>query len=344
MAPMGAHAHEHPDDHDHDHDHGAGGCDHDDEDDHDHADAPDHGHDHHGHGHHHAPKSFGRAFAIGVSLNLLFVGVEVAFGILSKSMALIADAGHNLSDVLALALAWGASRLSRRAPTERHTYGLRGSTILASLANGVLLFVVTGGVAWESIRRLVAPEHVDPRAMIGVALAGVAVNGFSALLFFRGQEDLNVKSAFLHLAADALFSLGVAVAGVVLLFTGWSWLDPVVSIALAVVILLSTWSILRRSLNLALHAVPEGIDPKAVRAYLASLERVEGVHDLHIWAMSTTETALTAHLVMPGDSDSSAVLRAACLHLRKRFRIHHATLQIETPADDLACPQGNDHV
>ncbi len=322
---MGAHEHEHHahDDHAHD-DHAHGGS------------AP---HDH-AHGHHHAPRSFGRAFAIGVALNLAFVGIEVAFGVISGSMALVADAGHNLSDVLGLLLSWGAMRLAKRQPTERRTYGLRGSTILASLVNAVLLLVVTGGIAWESVRRLTATPEVDHRIMIGVALAGVVVNGASALLLMRGQEDLNVKSAFLHLVSDALLSLGVAVAGVVMLFTHWAWLDPVVSIALALVILVTTWGLLRRSLDLALHAVPEGIEPRAVRAYLTSLDRVEGVHDLHIWAMSTTETALTAHLVMSGDADSSAVLRVASRELRVRFRIHHATLQVEAPAPESECPQG----
>lgn len=306
-----------------------------------------HGHHGHAHGfgpHHPPPTSFGRAFAVGVGLNLAFVAIEVAFGLISGSMALVADAGHNLSDVLGLVLAWIAMRLAKRQPTERRTYGLRGSTILASLGNAVLLLVVTGGVAWESVRRLTTiPTAVDHRLVIGVAFAGVVVNGASALLLMKGQEDLNVRGAFLHLAADALLSLGVAVAGIVMYFTKWSWLDPVVSIALSLFILVSTWRLLRRSLDLALHAVPEGIDPRAVRAYLGSLERVAGVHDLHIWAMSTTETALTAHLVMAQDADSAALLRDASRVLRARFKIHHATLQVESSAIDSSCPLGAGH-
>ncbi len=297
-----------------------------------------HEHSHGGHAHAHAPNEFRRAFAIGVGLNLSFVAVETVYGILAHSMALVADAGHNLGDVLGLTLSWGAVVLARRKPTGRRTYGFRGTTILASLVNAVTLLFVTGGVAWESVKRLSAPESVAEKTVIVVALLGVVVNGVSALLFMSGgKRDLNVRSAFLHLASDAAISFGVALAGLCILATGWNWLDPVVSIVLSFVILVSTWSLLRRSMDLVLGAVPEGIDPDAVKEYLVKLKGVVEVHDLHIWAMSTTETALTAHLVIPGESCHPAFLGDVAKTLHDRFDIEHSTLQLEPPGAPGPC-------
>ncbi len=292
--------------------------------------AHDHGHTHGGHGHSHAPASFGRAFAIGIALNAGFIVVEATFGILAHSLALVADAGHNLSDVLGLVLAWGASVLVRRRPTARRTYGLRRSSILAALFNAVFLLVAIGAIAWEALGRFRHPEPVAGGTVIWVALVGIAVNTATALLFMAGRkDDLNIRGAFLHMAADAGVSLGVVVAGLVILLTGWQWLDPVVSLAIVAVILVGTWGLLRDSVNLALDAVPEGIDTAAVTTYLAALPGVTEVHDLHIWAMSTTETALTAHLVIPGIRDGDALLARVCAELHDRFGIEHATVQIE---------------
>jgi len=314
------------------HDHGSVANDHEDKDDHE---------DKHGHGHGHLqPNGASGAFAIGIGLNLTFVVVEVVYGILSHSMALVADAGHNLGDVLGLALAWGATLLAKRSPTQQRTYGFRGTTILASLTNSVVLLFVTGGIAWESVRRLLAPELVHGTTVIVVALVGVVINGASALLFMSGRKgDLNFRSAFMHLAADAALALGVAVAATVMLFTGWAWIDPVVSVLLSCFILASTWSLLKDSLNLILAAVPEGIDAEAARRYLSELPGVVEVHDFHVWAMSTTETALTAHLVMPGDKCHPAFLGDACHCLHEKFGIGHSTLQVESPDAPHRCRQ-----
>lgn len=293
-----------------------------------------HRHDHnHTHTHGHAKPSVGAAFAIGTLMNLIFVAIEAGYGLISHSMALMADAGHNLSDVLGLALAWGASLLAQKAPTRLRTYGFRNTTILASLINALALLFVTGGIVWESVRRFAEPEPIAGRTVIFVALAGVLVNGVSAALFAAGsKEDLNVRGAFLHLAADAALSLGVAVAGAVMMYTGWSWLDPAVSIAVSLLILWSTWSLLRSSANLLLHAVPEGIDPDQVAAYLQGLPGVTELHDLHIWAMSTTETALTAHVVMGPAAPPTRFLSDVCHELHERFGIAHATIQVEPSA------------
>ncbi|MEO6420669.1 MAG: cation diffusion facilitator family transporter [Polyangiaceae bacterium] len=285
----------------------------------------DHDHDHHPHP---AP-GHGRAFLIGVVLNLGFVIVESVYGVLSHSMALVADAGHNLGDVAGLALAWGAASLSKQGPSVRRTYGLRKTTIVASLANSALLLLVTGGIIWESIQRLARPAIVAGPTVIVVALVGVVINAFSALLFLSGRkEDLNVRAAFLHLASDAVLALGVAVSGAVILFTRWMWLDPLVSILLALVILRASWRVVKESLDLVLDAVPEGIDPAAVKAFLETLTGVCEVHDLHIWAMSTSHTALTAHLVMR--ESKPAFLGDVCKELHKRFKIEHATLQVDS--------------
>lgn len=284
----------------------------------------------HGQGHSHAPASFGRAFAIGIALNTGFVVVEATLGLLSGSLALIADAGHNLSDVLGLFIAWGASILVRRRTTARRTYGLRRSSILAALLNAVFLLIAIGVIAWEALGRFAHPAPVAGGTVIVVALVGVAINAATALLFIAGRkDDLNIRGAFLHMAADAGVSLGVALAGVAILFTGWQWLDPLVSLAIVLVILVGTWGLLRDSVNLALDAVPEGIDTAAVTAYLAALPGVTEVHDLHIWAMSTTETALTAHLVIPNKQNEDALLVRTSAELHDRFGIEHATLQIE---------------
>lgn len=302
--------------------------------------AHDHGHrHHHGHGHGHAPANFGAAFAIGVGLNLVYVVAEVVFGLLAHSLALVADAGHNLGDVLGLALAWGASALARRGPTPTRTYGLRRTTILAALINAVTLLGTSGAIAWEALRRLRAPDPVEGGTVIWVALLGIAVNGGTALLFASGRRhDLNIRGAFLHMAADAALTAGVVVAGIAILLTGRLWIDPVVSLILVAVIVYGTWGLLRDSVNLALDAVPAGIDSAAVEAYLAGLPEVSSVHDLHIWGMSTTEVALTAHLVMPDRSSGDALLARICGELHVRFGIEHATLQVEHGDAAYACP------
>ncbi|MEP7071192.1 MAG: cation diffusion facilitator family transporter [Verrucomicrobiota bacterium] len=280
---------------------------------------------------HHQPADFGRAFAIGIFLNFGFVIVEVVYGLLAHSLSLVADAGHNLSDVLGLVLAWGASVLARTAPTKRHTYGLRSSSILAALFNAILLLISVGAIAWEAIRRLHTPAPVGGRIMIWVSLLGIAINTATALMFASGRKgDLNIRSAFMHMAADAAVSAGVVVAGVAILATGREWIDPVVSLVIAAVIIWGTWGLLRDSVNLALQAVPSGIDLHEVENYLGALPNVTAVHDLHVWPMSTTETALTAHLVRDVDRCDSGILETACRELHERFAIQHATIQFET--------------
>jgi cobalt-zinc-cadmium efflux system protein len=271
-----------------------------------------------------------RAFAIGVALNLGFVAVEAAFGVVAGSLALLADAGHNLSDVLGLLLAWGASYLAGLRPTTRRTYGWRSSTILAALLNAAILLVAVGGIGSEAVRRLYEPAPVAGMTVILVAAVGMVVNTATALLFRAGRKhDLNIRGAFLHLAGDAGVSAGVVVAGVAMLVTGRAWLDPLVSLVIAAVILFSAWGLLRDSVNLALHAVPEGIDPERVTDYLCRLPGVAAVHDLHIWAMSTTETALTVHLVKPDPEDDDGVIARASEGLRELFGIQHTTIQWE---------------
>lgn len=305
--------------------------------------AHEYSHDHcdgHNHGHSHAPKNFDRAFAIGVALNTGFVVVEVVFGLLSNSLALLADAGHNLGDVLGLLLAWGASVLVRKLPTQRHTYGLRRTSVLAALTNALVLLVAVGAIAWEAILRFGHPESVESGTVILVASVGIFINGFTAWLFMSGKEqDVNIRGAYLHMAADAAISLGVVVAAIAMRFTGWLWLDPVVSLAIAVVIGVGTWSLLRESLNLALDAVPASIHPSKVEAYLASLPGVKAVHDLHIWAMSTTEIALTVHLVKPDAVIDDALLVQINNELREQFEIHHTTVQFELGDASHPCKQ-----
>jgi cobalt-zinc-cadmium efflux system protein len=321
-------------DHDHDHDHGHT---------HGHGHDGDHHHDH-GHGHSHAPASFGAAFAIGITLNTLYVAIEATWGVLSNSLSLLADAGHNLGDVMSLALAWLATWLVRRAPSERYTYGLRGSSILAALANAVVLLLVTGAVALASIQKILHPTPTGGLTMMFVAGAGVAVNGVTALMFASGRKgDVNIRGAFLHMASDALVALGVVIAGGIILATGWTWIDPAASLGIGAVIVAGSWGLMRESLDLALHAVPAGIDRAGVLAYLRGLPGVSDVHDLHIWGMSTTETALTAHLVRPQADLDDTLLDTACADLRARFRVHHATLQVETGEAEHACGLAQAH-
>jgi len=303
----------------------------------------------HGHGGTHAAAPaaprYDRAFGIGIALNASFVLVEWAFGVLANSLALIADASHNLGDVLGLVLAWGAAVVARRQPSPRFTYGLRSSTILAALANAALLLVITGGIAWEAILRFRHPAPVDAPVVIWVAAFGIAINTATALLFLSGRKhDLNLRGAYLHMAADAAVSLGVALAGALTLATGWVWLDPVISLAIVAVILAGTWGLLRDATRLALHAVPEGVDPARVRQFLQQQPGVVEVHDLHIWGMSTTETAMTAHLVMPQGHPGDAFLAELAQRMDHDFGIAHATLQVETDSEARRCVLAPDHV
>lgn len=308
------------------------------------------GHAHHSH-HHSAPGAesagteLNRRFALGVALNLGFVGVEAVYGVIANSLSLLADAGHNLGDVLGLVLAWAATILARRRPTGRRTYGLRKSTVMASLTNAVLLLVVSGALAWEAVRRFAAPEPVAEVEVMIVAAIGVVINGATALLFAAGRDrDLNIRGAFLHMAADAGVSLGVVLSALAIMATGWLWLDPATSLLIVAVIAVGTWSLLRDSLDLALDAVPAGINPEAVKDYLGGLAGVTAVHDLHIWAMSTTEAALTVHLVRPGAGTDDAWMADLTETLRHRFDIPHATIQVENGDGPDACALAPAHV
>lgn len=314
--------------HDHGHDHGP-------KQKYDHA--QDYGHSHgdshgHSHGHHHHvdPDGNRRAFALAISLNTMFVAIEFTFGFIANSTALMADAGHNLSDVLGLALAWGAAMLARRAPNRHYTYGLRSSSILAALGNSLLLMMACGAIGWEAIQRFSAPAPVAGWTVSIVALVGVAINGLSAWLFMAGSKgDLNIRAAYQHMAADAAISLGVVASGAAIMYTGWAWIDPAVSIVIVVLIALSTWSLLREALRMVLAAVPSNVDPHQVRQFLEDRPGVSDTHDLHIWSMSTTETALTAHLVMPEGYPGDQEIDDIVAHLKEKFAIHHCTLQIE---------------
>ena len=311
------------DDHGHSHRHG-------------HEHGHDCGHSHgehshgHSHGHSHAPANFGRAFLIGIVLNTAFLLAEIFYGVRAHSLALLADAGHNASDVLGLFMAWGAVLLARCKPSARYTYGLQSSSILAALANAMFLLVVTGGIAWEAFRRLSHSSYVGESTVMVVAAIGIFVNGATALLFMKGSKgDLNIRAAFMHMAADAGISLGVVLSGLVMMVTGWLWLDPVVSMVISAVIVMGTWGLLKDSVNLALHAVPEHIDSAQVKAFLESQAGVKEAHDLHIWAMSTREVALSVHLLMLGGHPGDGFIAQLTQALAQEFEIGHATVQIE---------------
>jgi cobalt-zinc-cadmium efflux system protein len=293
---------------------------------------------HHHHGHAHAPASHDRAFAVGVALNGGFVVAELVFGITANSMALLSDAAHNLGDVLALLLAWGAAWLGRRPPSARRTYGWGRSTVLVALANAAVLLVSVGAIGVEAIRRLLAPQPVAAITVMAVAAAGILINGGSALLFMRGRaENLNIRAQFTHLAADAAVSAGVVLAALAIRATGWLWLDPVASLAIALAIAVATWGVLRDAIDLAMDAVPGGVVQSEVHDFLAGQPGVVEVHDLHIWGLSTTDVALTAHLVCHDVADGERRLHELHDELRHRFGIGHATLQIETNADAALC-------
>lgn len=293
-----------------------------------------HSHSHH----HHEINNYNRSFAIGISLNIIFVVIEMCYGLLADSLALIADAGHNLSDVMSLMLAWGASYLAAKHPTRKRTYGLRKVTIMASLLSAVLLLVALGGIMWESIERLSSPQPVDGVIVITVAAIGVVINTATALLFVKGQaHDLNIRAAYLHMAADAAISLGVVLAGIAIMLTGWLWLDPAISLFIVLAILVGTWHLLRDSINLSIDAVPQGIDVSHIQNYLKGLENISDIHDLHIWALSTTETALTVHLVTTYESIDNAFLQEIQEYLHQHFNIAHSTIQIENEAGEHTC-------
>jgi len=290
--------------------------------------------------HSRVPANFNTAFAIGIGLNTAYVLFEAAFGILGHSLALLADAGHNMSDVLGLLLAWAASAMAKSVPTKRRTYGLRSTSILAALFNAILLLISVGAIAWEAVRRFKAPTEVSASTVIWVSLLGIAINTATALMFMSGRKnDLNIRGAFLHMAADAAISAGVVLAGVAILWTGGNWIDPVVSLLICAVIVWGTWDLLRESVNLALQAVPKDIEPDTVERYLAQLPGIAKVHDLHIWAMSTTEAALTAHLVKPDGKLDDPLLEQIQNELQDRFGIGHITVQLECGNCDRSCSQ-----
>ncbi len=299
-----------------------------------------HKHNHSGGHHHHhvAPNKQGRIFVFVIILNMVFVVIEFSYGYIANSTALAADAGHNVSDVLSLLLAWSAIILTRKQPSQRYTYGLRSTSILAALANAMLLLVASGGIAWEAIHRFSQPPAVDSLTVSIVAAVGIFVNGLSAWLFMKSsKKDLNIRGAYLHMAADTAVSLAVVIAGVAIFYTGWYWLDPVISLVIVIVILIGTWGLLLDSLKLALNAVPEGIDVPAIHEYLNQLSGVTDIHDLHIWGLSTTETALTVHLVMPEGHPGDAFMDDIVHTLNEHYSVHHSTLQIEQGTTNHSC-------
>lgn len=296
---------------------------------------------HHNHSHTHE-QNFNQAFLFGIILNVVYIVVEIVYGILINSMALLADAGHNFSDVLGLLLAWGASYLAKTVSTEKRTYGMRKSTILAALFNAIILMIAVGAITIEAVRKLIYPEPVQGQTMIIVAAIGFVINAITALLFMKGREkDLNIKGAFLHMAADAGVSLGVVVAGIIIVLTGWLWVDPAIGLLIVVVITIGTWGLLKESFHLSMDAVPKEIDLKEVGNYLKGINGVKEVHDLHIWAMSTTETALTAHLVIPQETMDDYFLKKICGELHSKFGIDHSTIQIEKSAQSANCEHRN---
>jgi len=290
------------------------------------------GHSHHDrHGTHgHMPTDFSRAFALGIALNIAYILVEVIYGLLAGSMALLADAGHNLSDVLGLVVAWAGAELGKRPPSKRFTYGLGGSSILAALLNGLFLLVACGAIAFAAIERFSTPSPVASTTIIIVASIGIVINFGTAMLFVRGQkEDINIRGAFLHMMADAGVSAGVVVGGIVIYFTGLNWVDPLISLLIVALIFWSTWGLLTEAIRMSLAGVPRNIDAEEVQACLASLPGVQAVHDLHIWPMSTSETAMTAHLVVPDGHPGKGFLSEVHRQMIERFAIHHSTIQIE---------------
>jgi cobalt-zinc-cadmium efflux system protein len=297
-----------------------------------------HQHSHCEHGHHHHGDPNSRAFVIAIALNTLYVVVEFVYGFIANSTALMADAGHNLADVMGLLMAGGAAILARRVPSGRYTYGLRSTSILAALANAMFLLVACGAIAWEAALRFSQPPAVAGLTVMVVAGIGIVINGLSAWMFVRGSaDDINVRGAYLHMAADAAVSLGVVVAGVIMMFTGWYWLDPAVSLVIVVVVVMGTWGLLRDSVHLALNAVPANIELSEVESYLRLCKGVADIHDLHIWGMSTTESALTVHLVMPDGYPGDVYMDAIVATLKQRFSIQHSTLQVELGTTDHAC-------
>jgi cobalt-zinc-cadmium efflux system protein len=296
-------------------------------------------HTHHSHDHGHTiDREKWTAFALGVGLNLAFAIAEATFGFFSNSMALISDAVHNFSDVGGLVLAWWASSLAKREPTWKHTYGLRKSTILAALVNSIFLLIAVGAIGWEAVGRVINPPKVTGGTLIAVALLGVVINTMSAMMFMKERKsDLNVRAAFMHLAADAAVSFGVVLAGIIIILTGWTIIDPVVSLLVSLAVVSGTWSILRQSLNLALDAVPEHVDLESVRSYLERLDGVTEVHDLHVWALSTTETALTVHLRTDGRIFDPRFINDVSWELKEHHGIQHATMQFEPPGCDGQC-------
>ena len=301
----------------------------------------DHSHNHshnHSHSHSHEIENYNRAFAIGVLLNIVFVVVEAVYGLFADSLALLADAGHNLSDVVSLLLAWGASVLAGKAATTTRTYGFRKATVMASLISAIMLLVVLGGITWEAIGRFLHPQPVDGMTVIVVAAIGVVINTLTALLFVKGQKhDLNLRGAFLHMAADAAVSLGVVIAGILITFQGMVWIDPVISFVIVVVIFVGTWGLLRESLDYAIDAVPKGTDIEGIKNYLANIESVESIHDLHVWALSTTEVALTVHVVVNNTCLDNDFLLQIQRQLHDHFSIEHATIQVESAQSDIVC-------
>lgn len=298
---------------------------------------------HHSHNHSHSSaQNYSRAFIIGIVLNVIYIVVEVVYGLAINSMALIADAGHNFSDVLGLILAGGAAYLAKTAATEKRTYGLRKSTILAAFFNAILLMIAVGAITIEAVRKLILPQPVEGITMMIVAGVGVVINTVTALMFIKGRkDDLNIKGAFLHMAADAGVSLGVVIAGFAIYSTGWLWIDPAISLVIVLVITIGTWGLLKESFHLSMDAVPKGIDLKEVGNYLKGIDGVKEVHDLHIWAMSTTETALTAHLVIPNETKDDYFLKKICGELHSKFGIEHSTIQIEKSAQSSNCEHRN---
>jgi cobalt-zinc-cadmium efflux system protein len=292
----------------------------------------------HNHDHNHTPANYNRAFAIGITLNIGFVIIEASYGVIADSLALLADAGHNLSDVLGLLLAWGAAFLASKKPTRKRTYGFRRVTILASTISGFLLLVALGGIVWEAIGKFAEPTPVRGTVIIVVAAIGVVINGATALLFMSGQKhDLNIKGAYLHMATDAAVSLGVVIAGVVISITGWLWIDPSLSLAIVVIVLIGAWGLLKESLNLSIDAVPEGIDVAEIQRFLEGFRQVVKTHDLHVWGLSTTEAALTVHLVVNNDQIDNDLLHRLQDDLHDKFGIGHATIQIERESDEYNC-------